>query len=73
MTYPNRYTQQKFATDYGNYIDRERRESRSAGNFIVSARHLRYCEAGEHYVKRTGGAVNKGWKCRECRDAKAHS
>ena len=65
MTYHSRYTQKKFEADYGNYIARERRESRSIGLYRPQPGQ-RYCEAGEHYVARKPGKVNKGWRCEQC-------
>ncbi len=70
MTIPNRYTQMKFERDFGNYIQRERDRAYTPPPINIRGKNTRYCEAGKHYVPRKGtGVVNKGWKCKECRDA----
>ena len=68
----NHYTRLKFEQDFGNYIDRERERAFRPGMGVShQPRRERYCEAGQHYVKRTGGAVNKGWRCKACSSTSA--
>ena len=72
MTIANRYTRMKFDQDFGNYIERERERGYRTGMGVKhKPREVRYCEAGQHYVKRTGGKVNKGWRCRTCSSTSA--
>ena len=71
MTYPHRYTQMQFERDFGNYVERERERAYSPPASFRPTRDMRYCEAGQHYVPRTGGKVNKGWRCKECSSTSA--
>ena len=72
MTIANRYTRMKFDQDFGNYIERERERGYRTGLGVShQPRRERYCEAGQHYVPRTGGKVNKGWRCRACSSTSA--